>query len=83
MRTTHTTPTDATTAPTTTTTRVVHERAFTAIVTGPGHLIGGRTQVEQALRGTGELPPWYAEWQDLLPHWHLDSLPLECSWQAM
>jgi len=53
---------------------VHHERAFTVLVTGPGHLIGSRAQVAQALGGDGELPPWYAEWHDLLPHWHLDIL---------
>ena len=55
-------------------------RAFTVILVGPNHLVGERSQVEAFLnppkRGkpVAELPPWYAEWQDFLPHWQLEIL---------
>src|SRR5919199_4180586 len=55
-------------------------RAFTVILSGPNHLIGERDQVDlffaPAKRGkkVAELPPWYAEWRDFLPHWHLEIL---------
>ena len=55
-------------------------RAFTVILAGPNHLLGERSQVEAYFnpprRGAKvvELPPWYAEWQDFLPHWHLEIL---------
>ncbi|MDP9414960.1 MAG: hypothetical protein M3Q08_12945, partial [Pseudomonadota bacterium] len=51
------------------------KRAYTAIVTAPGHMIGDKAQVEGFRKGkTPELPPWYGEWADLLPHWKLDIL---------
>jgi len=55
-------------------------RAFTVILAGPNHLIGERDQVDLFFAPTkrgkkvAELPPWYAEWQDFLPHWHLEIL---------
>src|SRR5919199_1670717 len=55
-------------------------RAFTVILSGPNHLIGERDQVDlffaPAKRGKkgAELPPWYAEWRDFLPHWQLEIL---------
>ncbi len=50
-------------------------RAPTIIVTGPGHLIGSRQQVAEFFRdGTGALPPWYQEWHELLPNYHLEVL---------
>ena len=55
-------------------------RAFTVILSGPNHLIGERDQVDLFFAPTkratkvAELPPWYAEWQDFLPHWHLEIL---------
>jgi hypothetical protein len=55
-------------------------RAFTVVLAGPNHLIGDRAQTEAHLRpsrrgkATTELPPWYAEWQDFLPHWHVEIL---------
>lgn len=50
-------------------------RAPTIIVTGPGHLIGTRQQVVEFFRdGKGSLPPWYKEWFELLPNYHLEVL---------
>ena len=55
-------------------------RAFTVILAGPNHLIGERAQVEQFRTPTrrgkkvAELPPWYAEWCDFLPAWHIEIL---------
>src|SRR3954451_15102717 len=55
-------------------------RAFTVILSGPNHLVGERSQVEAYFnpprRGpkVTELPPWYSEWQDFLPHWRIEIL---------
>ena len=55
-------------------------RAFTVILSGPNHLIGEREQVDLFFAPTkrgkkvAELPPWYAEWQDFLPHWRVEIL---------
>lgn len=51
-------------------------RAPVIMVTGPGHMIGSRKQVEKALQtGRGELPPWYSEWNGLLgPAYHMEIL---------
>ena len=49
-------------------------RAFTVILAGPNHLIGERDQVDLFFAPTkrgkkvAELPPWYAEWREFLPH---------------
>lgn len=59
-------------------------RAFTVIVSAPNHMIGDKAQVEaffnpKKKKAEGlSLPPWYAEWYDLLGHgadpWHLEIL---------
>lgn len=47
-------------------------RAFTVIVVAPNHLIGSQEQVTAFHAGHArELPPWFGEWHDLLPHWRL------------
>lgn len=54
--------------------RVAHTpgRAFTVVVSGPNHLIGSKEQTARYRAGkVAELPPWYAEWSDMLPAWHL------------
>jgi hypothetical protein len=55
-------------------------RAFTVILAGPNHLIGDRSQIEACRRPSrrpkpvADLPPWFAEWRDFLPHWHVEIL---------
>ena len=50
--------------------------AFTTIVAGPIHLVGTSEQVAAYYtHGTGELPPWWAEWDQLLGDaWAMDIL---------
>ena len=55
-------------------------RAVTVILAAPNHLIGERAQIEHCRTSTrrgkkaAELPPWYAEWHDFLPGWHIETL---------
>ncbi len=52
-------------------------QAFIAIVSGPNHMIGERSQVENWIKSKGKtpLPDWYAEAVDLCgPSWHLEIL---------
>ena len=55
-------------------------RAFTVLLAGPNHLIGERDQIgaffnppKRGKKGDA-LPPWFAEWRDFLPHWHVEVL---------
>ncbi|WP_110519241.1 hypothetical protein [Herpetosiphon llansteffanensis] len=52
------------------------KRAFTTIVAGPIHLVGTAAQVATYYtHGDGELPPWWAEWDQLLGDtWAMDIL---------
>jgi hypothetical protein len=55
-------------------------RAYTVLVVAPNHLIGERKDVEvhdkasPGKRHAYPLPPWIAEWRDLLPHWATEIL---------
>lgn len=44
------------------------------IVSGPGHMMGRRKQIEEALQGKNQFPDWYKTWAELRPNDHLDVL---------
>lgn len=46
-------------------------RAMRVILSAPGHMVGEAAQVIAAAKGKASLPPWWEEWADFAPDWHM------------